>query len=215
MSKLTLCYDLETSDKKLEGVRESDPRQPHIVSAAVMVLDEEFNEVTCSHFIARQDGWETAPGALAVHGITKERSLEVGIPEKEIAEIILAHIQQVDVCAAYNDSFDSFIVRAALRRYGILTGESEEPGTSVPWAIDGKRFCVMRPCIDLCKIPFPSGRKGWKFPKLKEAARILLGIDVQLGDHDALDDVRTTGLLYEYLCKNGLGPKPKVQEVVA
>lgn len=213
MSKLTLIYDVETSGMKLEGVRASDPRQPHIVSAAVLVLDEEFNEVTASSFVCRQDGWETEPGALAIHGITKERSLEVGIPEKEVAEILHSHIQQADICAAFNDSFDSFIVRAALRRYGILTGESEEPGSSVPWAIDGKRFCVMRPCIDLCKLPFPSGRRGWKFPKLHEAARILLGIEVQQGNHDALDDVRTTGLLYEYLCRRGLGPKPK--EVVA
>lgn len=200
--KLTLLFDTETSGKKLDGVRASDPRQPHIVSFAGLVLDEGWNEITHVHHIAKQDGWESEPEATAIHGITKERSLAEGIGEKEIAEIALGMITQADRCVAHNIQFDSFVVRCALRRYGLLQGDSEEEGKSIPWAIKGKEFCTMWATTPLCKIPGRFAGK-YKWPKLKEACEILLGEKVQEGHHDALEDVRACARLYRWLSENG------------
>lgn len=209
---LTLFFDTETSGMKLDGVRASDPRQPHIVSFSALVLDENWNEITSQSAIIRQDGWESEPGATEIHGITKERSLVDGIPEIEAAEILHGMIAQASRVVAHSIQFDSFIVRVALRRYGILTGDSETEGVSIPWAIKGKEFCTMWATTQLCKLPGKyAGRYKW--PKLKEACEILLKETVQEGNHDAIEDVRACARLYRWLCENGHGPKAK--EVVA
>lgn len=215
MSKLILCFDTETSGLPVDA-RASDPRQPHLCSYSVVLMNESLEVVHEKSEIIQQVDFVCDEGALKAHGITKERSMAEGVPEKQAAELLHSFIQDASVVVAHNITFDRQIARIAMRRFGIITGESEEEGKSVPWAITGKEFCTMKTLTPVCKIPHPKGWKSFKWPTLKEACEILLNEKVQEGEfHCAIEDVRACSRLFRWCVQNGHGPKPKAQEVVA
>ena len=49
----------------------------------------------------------------------------------------------------------------------------------------------MTPSVQLCKCPFPSGKSGYKWPKLTELYRFLFDKEVE-NAHDALGDITAT-----------------------
>jgi hypothetical protein len=61
----------------------------------------------------------------------------------------------------------------------------------------------MRATIQFCALPFPSGRKGCKFPKLEELHRILFNEEFA-GAHDAMADVSATARCYFELVNRGI-----------
>lgn len=69
----------------------------------------------------------------------------------------------------------------------------EDEGKRDAWirALDGKLLCTMQSSVNLCQIPYPSGRKGFKWPKLTELHRFLFERDFE-NAHTALGDVEAT-----------------------
>ena len=59
-------------------------------------------------------------------------------------------------------------------------------------------FCTMLNTVEIVKIP---GRKGYKWPKLDEAYRILVDPDGFEGAHDALADVKACRKVFYNLKK--------------
>lgn len=84
----------------------------------------------------------------------------------------------------------------------VLTGEYLRAKLNHPF--DARPVsCVMKPMVDICKLPKPGGHQSWhtdlyKWPKLIEAYRHCFNEEMQ-GAHDALADVRATARIHFWL----------------
>jgi DNA polymerase-3 subunit epsilon len=152
---------------------------PCLAELAFSLVDHETKEVIESEcHIIKPDGWEIPVEASNIHGITTERADAEGSPLREVLEKCQAMQSKADFFVAWNASFDGKLVRAACCRVGMSPDISKMP-TIDPMHISTNYF----------KIPFPSGRKGNKFPKLTEAYLALFGKAME-GAHSAGTDVK-------------------------
>lgn len=194
--QITLA-DCETTGLPDYNLRARDVRQPHIVSLAALLCDDSGNILEQYEAIAKPDGWSIPPELTAIHGISNEHALKVGIPEKEILVKALAMIRAGQMFVAFNEMFDRFIIRCGLRRYDLMQDSEDAAWKSMP------RRCAMKPMVNICKLPFPNGRKGWKYPRLQEAYKHAFGKEFE-GAHNALADLLATRELYLWQKQQGL-----------
>lgn len=194
---ITLYIDTETSGLPDMNKRASDPSQPHLVQLAAVMFDCE-QEIERFNTLVIPEDWTISPEAAAVHGITAERAKAEGCFEKFAAQIALAMIKDADLVVAHNIQFDKFILRIALRRYGLLTDDMDEWWKGLPTE------CTMRAMTNICRIP--SARGGWKWPRLTEAYKHCFVEEMQ-GAHDALSDVLACQKVHRWLlAQEGVAP---------
>ena len=200
---IVMLFDSETSGlPDFKGPSEA-PQQPHLTQfTAVMFDDETGDELEYVDLIIRQE-WPVDPEAFAVHGITPEHSLEVGVPEHHAVQYFEAMIDAADRVAGFSIDFDLRILRIAMLRTGRAKGYCD----LIAERLKAKKFDVMRKCAALCKIPptdkmMATGRKTFKQPSLVEAMQALFGEDMA-DAHDARGDVLATKKIYLHL--KGLG----------
>lgn len=179
MSEL-IFHDTETTGFPLYSEPSTDVRQPHLVQLAAQIVNEKTQVVSSSiDIIIRPNGWDIDPSAVAVHGITHERAMDVGVSEKHAVEMY------IDLCAArtrlaYNLPFDDRIMRIAILRH---------MGRHAQEIADQYKFdaglCVMKMARNHTNLKNKSGKP--KAPKLVEAVEIILGTPLE-GAHSALGD---------------------------
>ena len=178
-----LGYDSETTGLPLWNDPSEHPDQPHLVQLAAILVDED----TRAHLgqmdvIIKPDGWIIPDDVAAIHGITTERAMDEGIPEKDAFEQFIELWKRCEYRMGYNESFDARIIRIATMRYSvadIIDAWKEAPSK-----------CAMKLAKPICKIPAPPKARRWgpyKNPTLGEAYKHLTGMD--LADaHSALAD---------------------------
>ena len=116
--RLAYFYDFETSDLPLFSEPSSDPRQPHIVQCAAVMVDLDTRKVRSSFdLVVRPDGWETGEKALEIHGITTEYAMKVGVPELEVVALLHAFDQAAECRIGHVEHFDARIMRIACKRF--------------------------------------------------------------------------------------------------
>lgn len=218
-----LVNDTETNGLPLFKEPSEDPRQPHIVQLAAMLIDEGPVPVTLDKMnrIIRPDGWSwddsegSEDKAFQAHGITMERAMDEGVPEAEAIEEFHALQLQCDMRVAHNGSFDDRIYRIAYKRHGAGNIVSrQEDGTPVwkPMSQEERdivadtyrmrpSFCTMKHTVNVLQLP-PTDRMrgagfGYKFkvPKLTESFAHYFGF-VFDGAHDAMNDVHACADVY-------------------
>ncbi len=185
-------FDTETTGLPDFNKRASDPSQPHIVQFAAITVDHNGKELVSHNLIVRPDGWGIPVEATRVHGITNEFARENGVPEEDVAKIILSLFTGADRVVAHNVTFDKFIARIALRRFGLLTDAMALWWSGLP------TVCTMRATTNICRIPSPRFEGEYKWPKLSEAYEFAFGEKLE-GAHDALVDVRACRRIYDWL----------------
>ena len=117
MSTLTNIFDTETTGIPEYKLPSEDPCQPHLVELAANLYDDTGLLVESFSAIIKPDGWEIPEAVIAIHGITMEMAMDVGIPEKEAVEAFMALHAKAGLRVAHNCSFDDRIIRIALKRY--------------------------------------------------------------------------------------------------
>lgn len=171
---LVFAYDAETTGLPNWKIPSEDPSQPHLVQIAGILADTDTRKIMASlDLIVRPDGWEIPDEVAEIHGITTERALEVGIPERDAFNAFMAlwggHFR-----AAHNRTFDQRILRIAAKRYA-------DEALTERWANKDSHCCTMLDSKG------PMGVTKW--PKLSEAYEHFTGR--QLVDaHTAMADAR-------------------------
>lgn len=188
---MILFLDTETTDLPDFNKRASDPSQPHLVQLAAM-LCELTGEVRASiKLIIKPDGWVISDEVAAIHGITQEMALRVGVPEAFVAQLLKDLLKKQSLLIAHNLQFDKFLSRIACRRYGLLSDSEDAWWKAMPG------FCTMRETTQLCNLP--GGRGGQpKWPKLEEAYSCIFG-ELPVKSHDAMEDLVSCKRIYFYL----------------
>ena len=184
-----LFYDTETTGLPLFNEPSEDPRQPHIVQLAALLVDVDTRKVLSSlDFTILHDGWESEPKALEAHGITAEFANAVGVPEWLALHSFLELWTRADVRIGHNESFDARIVRI-----GMLRHAEEIDGELYNWK-GGRAECTQQLATPILKLPPTenmrrAGRTHYKSANLREAYKHFYGSELQ-DAHSAIADAR-------------------------
>jgi hypothetical protein len=145
-----------------------DNRQPHLVRLA-WGITEDGKPVKGNGgclLIKPQPGWEYEEGAIAAHGVTRERAMEDGVPLKDAILRFLKALTGVDEIVAFNQDFHRKILRRA----------AQEADLDLDKMFDACRWvCAMRSATDIVRIPRMAPGGGWSFPKLGVAYQHFAG----------------------------------------
>ena len=149
----------------------------------------------------KPEGWTIPADVTAVHGITNERAMDEGVPERDLLEEFLALTGPSIYRVAYNERFDARMIRIALHRFG-------DPERVAAWEIHPKPRCAMTPMINIVNLPptklmVRSGRTFAKTPKLVESYEFMFR-EMMEDAHDALADTRATKRLWFEMLARGI-----------
>jgi DNA polymerase III epsilon subunit-like protein len=171
--------------------------QPRMASLTLLYVDADLNLEREYSVYIRPDGWKMTEGATKVNGLTDEFLNEHGIPITEALAEYNSGIDNGRIMVAHNAQHDAKQIRAELRRAGLDDRFEGAPN-----------ICTMRNMTDVCKIPPPGRRGGYKWPALSEAL-LFIG-SKNLGDHSAKNDALGALEILRYMKRNGLMPEAKV-----
>lgn len=177
---MRLFYDTETTGLPVWNEPSEGENQPHLVQLAAILMDDEMNIQQELDVIIKPDGWIIPDEVAEIHGITTERALAEGIPEKEALALFMAMWTPEIVRIGHNQSFDERIIRIALKRY------SDEE-TAELWK-GGAKECTGNLSKPICQM-LPKNRWGFKMPKLSEAYEYFMGKPLE-NAHSAMADAR-------------------------
>lgn len=183
-----LFVDTETSGRS--------PATGRAVQIAWILTDRVGRIVCQSSQIIRPDGFEIDPGAIRIHGITKEKAMKFGVPlEKALAEFMGA-LAQADVLIGHNIQFDISILQNDMR--------AARMGRSL---MDFPKICTMRASTSWCRITKLDGKNGFKWPTLSELHWRCFGKNFE-GAHDALSDIQATMRCFFHLVEKDVIAPP-------
>lgn len=127
---IALFFDTETTGLPLFKKPSEHPAQPHIVQLAAVLVDlDTRKELASMDVIVKPDGWTISDEVAAIHGITQERAMDLGIPESMAIEMLLALWAQRKRIA-HNEQFDARIVRIACMRHAPTFADGWKAGAS-------------------------------------------------------------------------------------
>lgn len=188
--KTALFYDTETTGLPLFNEPSEDPRQPHIVQLGAALVDlGTWREIASLDLIIRPDGWVVPDDVAAIHGITTERAMDVGVPARIAFDLLLELWALSQARIGHNESFDARMVRIALLRHRDNDPDAE---INVRWKA-GAAQCTQVLSTPILKLPptpkmIAAGRRHAKSANLGEAFEFFTGRKLD-GAHDALVDV--------------------------
>ena len=182
---LKLFYDTETTGLPDFRAPSESAHQPHIVQLAALLVDMDTRETIQSmDVIIRPDGWTIPDEVAAVHGITTQHALDVGIPES-MAVSMFMELWSGRNRVAHNQQFDARIVRIALMRYvDTEAADIWKEGAAECTAIMATPICQIPPTAKMVK----AGFNKFKTPNLGEAYRHFTGKEL-VNAHSAMADV--------------------------
>lgn len=199
-----LAFDTETTGLPLFSDPSDDPRQPHLVQLAALLIQPNGDVVDSISTIVKPGlGARMEPEAFKAHGISLERARAEGAEAKDVADKFFALVEQADMLIGHNVSFDVRIMRIHAARW-----------LGAKWDNPLPAFCTMKRSSQIVNLPPTenmrrAGRFYPKPPKLEECIQHFFGEKLD-GAHDALVDVRASIRVFLHLTQNlGVGmPKP-------
>ena len=188
-----LFFDTEASGLPLFSEPSESPGQPHIVQLGAVLVDlDTWAEISSLDVIVKPEGWTIPDDVAAIHGITTERALAVGVPESLAVELLLELHKQAGFRVAHNEQFDARIVRIACMRFF-------DEATADEWKA-GKAECTQQLSTPILKLPPTEKMKAakrfhHKSANLREAYQFFTGLELQ-NAHSAIADVRGCMAVY-------------------
>lgn len=181
-----IFYDTETTGLPNWKSPSESENQPHLVQVAAIVADSTSREIVSElDVIVRPDGWEIPSESTEIHGITNERALDEGLPERQVMlELYAFSANRMRV--AHNRTFDQRLIRIALKRY--------QPDLCEEWGRKDNHECTMLLAKPIMQLP-PKGQYGWKSPTLAEAYKYFTGKELE-GAHNAMVDAKACMEVY-------------------
>src|SRR5664280_3198 len=116
-----LVFDTETSDLPRDWSRPASDlgNWPRVVQVAWITCDLKFRPKRKYVQLVRPDGWEVAPGAQRVHGISTAFALQHGAPVVDVLRAFDAEMRETNLVIAHNLEFDETIMTAEFLRAGM------------------------------------------------------------------------------------------------
>jgi DNA polymerase III subunit epsilon len=183
-----LFFDTETSGLWRRDLPEDHQDQPHLVSLAAQLCDDEkvIHQISLvfspQHFIIPKE-------ASDVHGIPQDYALKVGIHSNIGLEMFTDMLSKCDTLIAHNTAFDLQIIERSLKFH------------NVNFVKPRKIYCTMMMAKDVLQLPGEYG--DYKYPKLQETFEHFFHGGKQ-EYHDALLDVTLCREIYFHMLRQGV-----------
>ena len=190
-----LFYDTETQGLPLFSEPSEHPGQPHIVQLAAVLADLDTERTIASmDVIIRPDGWAIPDEVSAIHGITTEHAMDVGIPEAMAVDMFMS-LWAGRLRIAHNESFDARIIRIAQHRF-----PDTFPEPQCDYWKNGTSACTAKMATPILNLPptekmIAAGRKHAKTANLGEAYQYFAGKPME-NAHSAMADVQACMFIY-------------------
>ena len=196
MTHLFLGIDTETTGLPLWNDPSEDPRQPHLVQLALVMVNEARRELARVNVMVRPDGWTIPPEVTAIHGIDDATALACGIPEKSAALLYGRLAERADILIGHNVGFDLRIMRIALVRAGYAkeTADALHARPKFDTCLEATNVVQAPPTERM----LAKGMKGFKKPNLGEAMRAIFGEEMTEA-HNAAADLDAAMRLFWHL----------------
>lgn len=186
-------YDTETTGLPLFRDPSDDPRQPHLVDICILAFDTNGALVDSFEAMIRPDGWVIPADVTAIHGITNEMAMDLGIPESEALDGFMAIHDRASLRVAHNISFDDRIMRIALSRYrGKDAADAFKTTPGYCTCQNSKNLVQCPPTEKMIRAGF--GRQ-FKQPTVAEALMHFTGEEL-VGGHRARPDTEACARVY-------------------
>jgi len=172
-----LFYDTETTGLPLFNEPSNDPRQPHLVQLAAILVDlDTRRELASIDLTIRPDGWVIPDETAAIHGITTEIAAAHGVSEFSALSVFDQLWSKADFRVAHNEDFDARIMRITYLRCFTENAADE-------WKA-GNRQCTCALATPIMNLPptermVAKGMRGPKKPNLAEALRFFTGRELE------------------------------------
>jgi DNA polymerase III epsilon subunit-like protein len=197
-----LVFDTETTGLPADhqAPLTDSAKWPHIIQLSFMVYNTETKEILeYSDSIIKLDAAvDISPGSIAIHQITRERSLAEGIPINYALANFAEHASDADIIVGHNVLFDKRMLMVEFHR-NKLRNCFYKNGLPIP------EYCTMKRTTDICKLPTTNKKTGevyHKYPTLTEL-HVHLFKTKPHGTHNAIADVMIClrcyiSLIYKY-----------------
>lgn len=185
--KPVLFYDTETTGLPLFKEPSEHPAQPHLVQLGARLVDIDTREIISTlDVVIRPDGWEIPVDVAAIHGITTEKAMAVGVPEPLALRMLLEMWEPCGERIGHNEQFDARLIRIAQHRFGLGDSELEawKAGPSQCTQILSTPILKLPPTEKMLKAGFNKNKSA----NLGEAFEFFTGRPLS-GAHSALVDV--------------------------
>ena len=195
-----LFLDTETTGLP---TKRSDPlihpeNWPRMVQIAWILCDDQGSILDEQTHIVYPDGYIIPDIVARIHGITTERAQIEGEPLHDVLSGFTDAVLQSELIIGHNIEFDRGVIAAEYTRTDQIAHIHSR-----------SYFCTMKKTAEICKILYPSGKTGHKWPKLGELHQNLFSSPFE-GAHDALADVRACFRCYFELKRRGMIQKETI-----
>lgn len=193
-----LVFDFETQHLPVFDQPSDHPDQPHIVQVGAALVDlDTKRELATLDLIVRPDGWTIPDEVAAIHGITTEMAMDLGVPESVAVDALLSLWRPTAPRrkVGHNSSFDDRIMRIGLKRFI----DRPDMVMSDHWKAHPSE-CTARLADPIMKLPPTAKMRAarrfhHKTPNLGEAYLHFTGQQLE-GAHNAMVDVRACLAVY-------------------
>lgn len=186
-------YDTETTGLPLFRDPSDDPRQPHLVDICILAFNVDGTLVDSFEAMIRPDGWVIPAEVTAIHGITNEMAMDLGIPESEALDGFMAIHDRAGLRVAHNISFDDRIMRIALSRY--RGKEAADAFKTTPGYCTCQNSKNLVQCPPTAKMIAAGFGRQFKVPTVAEALCHFTGEEL-VGGHRARPDTEACARVY-------------------
>ena len=186
-------YDTETTGLPLFRDPSDDPRQPHLVDICILAYSADGALVESFEAMVRPDGWVIPAEVTAIHGISNEMAMDLGIPESEALDGFMAIHDRAGLRVAHNISFDDRIMRIALSRY--RGKEAADAFKTTPGYCTCQNSKNLVQCPPTAKMIAAGFGRQFKVPTVAEALRHFTGEEL-VGGHRARPDTDACARVY-------------------
>lgn len=173
-----IVLDTETNGKILDYKLpcENVDNYPRLSQLSYKIYDGNAKLIKTFNEFVIPTGWVFPNEKFFIENADIKKNFEIGKPVKEVLQEFIKDRLSCSYIVAHNINFDTKVMRAEMIRAGFLV------------EFKAKKYCTMMKSISYCKIPFPSGKKGNKYPSLTELYNHLFKGTFD-GAHDSMNDV--------------------------
>lgn len=185
-----LIFDTETTGlpKNWKAPLTDTDNWPRMVQLAWQMHDEKGNFIAAKNHVIFPEGYTIPDDVVAVHGITTEKAIEIGVPLKDALADFMGDVAQSSFVVGHNVSFDINIVGCELLRMEMPELLSKHP--LIDTMEGSKVFCDLRK------------NGALKNPTLTELHIKLFGVRFEEA-HNAAADVEATSRCFLELIRVG------------
>lgn len=161
---------------------------PDLVSISWLIYNETGSMTAAKTFIIQPTGWTIPAESTAIHGITHDEALAIGMPLKTALDEFKKDLKTAKRLVAHNMAFDRSVVLNALKwRLGYSDAEFG--------FFPGEHICTMELGRMELKMPCKNP-KYWKPPKLDELYEATFGAAAPANAHSSLRDAEVCAAIY-------------------